>query len=57
MAPHAVEPEYLELVAPDTLEPLPRVDGEALLAVAARVGSTRLIDSTTLTTTPNGRPH
>jgi pantoate--beta-alanine ligase len=44
-----VEPEYLEVVGPDDLRPLARVDGEALLAVAARVGPTRLIDNTILT--------
>jgi pantoate--beta-alanine ligase len=43
-----VEPEYLELVRPDDLAPIERVDGEALLAVAAHVGTTRLIDNTTL---------
>jgi pantoate--beta-alanine ligase len=43
-----VEPEYLELVRPDDLGPIERVDGEALLAVAAHVGTTRLIDNTTL---------
>jgi pantoate--beta-alanine ligase len=40
-----VEPEYLELVAPDTLAPLERIDGEALALVAARVGPARLIDN------------
>jgi pantoate--beta-alanine ligase len=41
-----VEPEYLELVAPDTLAPLSAIDGEAILAlIAARVGPTRLIDN------------
>jgi pantoate--beta-alanine ligase len=40
-----VEPEYLELVHPDTLEPVERLDGRALLAVAARVGPARLIDN------------
>jgi pantoate--beta-alanine ligase len=40
-----VTPEYLELVSPDTLEPVHRVDAEALVLVAARVGSTRLIDN------------
>jgi pantoate--beta-alanine ligase len=43
-----VEPEYLELVRADDLAPIERVDGEALLAVAAHVGTTRLIDNTTL---------
>jgi pantoate--beta-alanine ligase len=49
MAPFDVEPEYLALVSPDTLEPIERLDQPALLAVAARVGSTRLIDNVTLT--------
>ncbi len=48
MCPFAVEPEYLALVDPDTLEPLERLDGDALLAIAARVGEVRLIDNTTL---------
>ncbi len=56
MRPHAVEPEYLALVHTDTLAPLDRIDGEALLAVAARVGRTRLIDNVTLTPpSSNGR--
>jgi pantoate--beta-alanine ligase len=48
MAPFDVEPEYLALVSPQTLEPIARLDEPALLAVAARVGSTRLIDNLTL---------
>jgi pantoate--beta-alanine ligase len=50
---HRVEPEYLELVSPADLAPVARVDGETLLAVAARVGDTRLIDNTILSV--NGR--
>jgi pantoate--beta-alanine ligase len=59
MASFAVEPEYLALVDPDTLEPVTRLDEPALLAVAANVGATRLIDNLTLqpiavpTITPN----
>ncbi|MBA3808016.1 MAG: pantoate--beta-alanine ligase [Solirubrobacterales bacterium] len=45
----SVSAEYLALVDPETLEPLERLDGEALLAVAARVGEVRLIDNTILT--------
>ncbi|NJK76741.1 MAG: bifunctional pantoate--beta-alanine ligase/(d)CMP kinase [Richelia sp. CSU_2_1] len=41
----AVELEYAELVNPDTLTPLEVVATAGLLAVAARVGSTRLIDN------------
>jgi pantoate--beta-alanine ligase len=49
MEPFDVEPEYLELVSPDTLAPLARVDGEALAVVAARVGPARLIDNVPIT--------
>ena len=45
MAPFAVEPEYLALVDPDTLEPVTRLARPALLAIAAHVGDTRLIDN------------
>jgi pantoate--beta-alanine ligase len=41
-----VEPEYLELVAPDTFAAVRRIDGDpVLVAVAARVGDVRLIDN------------
>ena len=53
MAPHDVEPEYLALVDPDTLAPVQRIDRDVLVAVAARVGATRLIDNTLIG--PNGR--
>jgi pantoate--beta-alanine ligase len=50
MAELGVEPEYLALVRPDDLRPVDRVDGAGpvLVAVAARVGPTRLIDNTIL---------
>ena len=54
MHDHGVEPDYLELVSTDDLSPVARVDGQALLAVAARVGPTRLIDNTILSA--NGKP-
>ncbi|HIK43288.1 MAG TPA: bifunctional pantoate--beta-alanine ligase/(d)CMP kinase, partial [Leptolyngbyaceae cyanobacterium M65_K2018_010] len=41
-------PQYVELVHPDTLVPLARVDSIGLLAVAAQLGKTRLIDNTVL---------
>ncbi|WP_127473974.1 pantoate--beta-alanine ligase [Microbacterium sulfonylureivorans] len=47
-----IDPEYLELRSPDDLRELDRVDGEALLAVAARVGAARLIDNRILEATP-----
>jgi pantoate--beta-alanine ligase len=46
-----VEPEYVALVEPDTLEPIEQLTGEALLAIAARVGRVRLIDNTLLSAT------
>src|ERR687887_111666 len=54
MHARGVEPDYLELVSTDDLSPIARVDGEALLAVAARVGPTRLIDNTILSTNGKG---
>ena len=40
-----VEPEYIELVDPDSLDPLQEAVSGAVLAIAARVGETRLIDN------------
>ncbi|HSH45813.1 MAG TPA: pantoate--beta-alanine ligase [Longimicrobiales bacterium] len=40
-----VEPEYIELVDPEELEPVDDAGPETVLAVAARVGETRLIDN------------
>jgi pantoate--beta-alanine ligase len=57
MIPFGVEPEYLELVSPDTLEPVERLREPALLAVAARIGSTRLIDNTLLYPNLPAKPH
>jgi pantoate--beta-alanine ligase len=54
MRGRGIEPEYLELVRTDDLHPVARVDGDVLLAVAARVGGTRLIDNTILRS--NGHP-
>ncbi len=53
-----IEPEYVALVDGETLEPLARVEGTALLALAARVGEVRLIDNVVLSrtqSTPTGR--
>ena len=41
-------PEYCELVSADTLVPLEVVENSALLLVAARFGSVRLIDNANL---------
>ena len=47
--------DYLVLVHPATLEDVPEwYRGEALLAVAGRVGTTRLIDNLPITVGPNG---
>jgi pantoate--beta-alanine ligase len=43
-----VQPEYLELRSAHDLSPAERVNGNTLLAVAARVGRARLIDNTML---------
>jgi len=42
----SVECDYLALVDPDTFEPITTLNGRVLVAVAARVGPTRLIDNT-----------
>ena len=41
----AAQLDYCRIVDPDTLEDIPNVDRGALVAVAARVGTTRLIDN------------
>jgi pantoate--beta-alanine ligase len=40
-----VEPQYLSVVDPDTLEPVQEVAGRVLVVVAARIGPARLIDN------------
>lgn len=45
----AVRLDYLEIVDPSTLEALERIERRALLAIAAFVGKTRLIDNDVLT--------
>ena len=49
LAEALIELEYIAIVDPMTFEPVPVVDGHALVAIAARVGRTRLIDNTLLT--------
>jgi pantoate--beta-alanine ligase len=49
-----VEAEYVALVDPETFQPLESLAGEALLAIAARVGAVRLIDNTVLSAQPTG---
>jgi pantoate--beta-alanine ligase len=50
MTDFGVEPEYLELVSPESLEPVTTVNGRVLVAVAARIGGTRLIDNALIET-------
>lgn len=56
LARYEVEPEYLALVCTDTLAPVDHIEGEVLVALAARVGPARLIDNTVITANSNGRP-
>jgi pantoate--beta-alanine ligase len=51
MAAHDVEPEYVALVDPDSFQPIDTVNGRVLVAVAARLGETRLIDNVLIETT------
>lgn len=43
-----IEPEYVKLVNTETMENVDRVENEALLAMAVRIGKTRLIDNIVL---------
>jgi pantoate--beta-alanine ligase len=49
LAGAAIETEYLELVDPEELAPVTRIEGPVLVAVAARVGGARLIDNVIVT--------
>ena len=48
--------DYAEVVDASTLEPITRIDGETLVAVAARVGRARLIDNITIVPDLEGLP-
>jgi pantoate--beta-alanine ligase len=50
MAAEGVQPEYLAVVDPDTLEGVELVAGRVLVVVAARVGPARLIDNVLIDT-------
>jgi len=43
-----VKIDYIELVDPDTMEPVKLIDGPVLLLVAAALGETRLLDNATI---------
>src|SRR6185437_4607567 len=49
LATARIEPEYLAIVAADTMEPVTVIEGNVLVAVAARVGTVRLIDNVPIT--------
>jgi pantoate--beta-alanine ligase len=51
----SVRLDYLEIVDPDSLDPVSEVRQTALVAVAAFVGNTRLIDNLLLTGEPQSR--
>lgn len=51
------EVEYVELVDPETLKPVSRIERPALLAIAARISGTRLIDNLILDPATAGIDH
>jgi pantoate--beta-alanine ligase len=46
----AIDPEYLEFVNAGSLEPVSDINGDVIAVIAARVGTTRLIDNQPLST-------
>jgi pantoate--beta-alanine ligase len=50
----SVELDYAEVVDAADLGPVTRIEGDVLVAVAARVGRARLIDNMTVSVTPSG---
>ena len=49
LAEAGIVPEYLAVVAADTMEPVTSVQDDVLVAVAAQIGSVRLIDNVPIT--------
>jgi pantoate--beta-alanine ligase len=47
-----IEPEYLAIVNPETMQPVAAIQGDVLALVAARLGTTRLIDNTLIAGEP-----
>ena len=43
-----VRVEYIAIAEPESLSPVSTVDGRTIVAIAARIGSTRLIDNINL---------
>jgi pantoate--beta-alanine ligase len=48
-----IEPDYVEFVSSDTLEPVATIDRDVLVVLAAHVGDTRLIDNQLIRLSPN----
>ncbi len=48
----AIDLDYVECVDAESLEPMEAIDRPVLVALAARIGATRLIDNVVLTPTP-----
>jgi pantoate--beta-alanine ligase len=48
MERRGVSPEYVALVRPSDLAPVQTLDADTLVAIAARIGETRLIDNTVI---------
>ncbi|WP_342596868.1 pantoate--beta-alanine ligase [Cyanobacterium aponinum UTEX 3222] len=46
-----IQLQYVEVVEPETLQPLTEISDSALIAIAAYIGNTRLIDNVILTVT------
>ena len=55
LAEQGIVPEYFAAVSADTLEPLTRITGETLVAIAARLGDVRLIDNVIVHPGPHER--
>jgi pantoate--beta-alanine ligase len=51
-----IEIEYVDAVDAQTLQPIKTLDRTVVVAIAARVGTTRLIDNITLGVTESGEP-
>ena len=49
LAAARIAPEYLAIVAADTMEPVTSIEEDVLVAIAARVGPVRLIDNVPIT--------
>ena len=50
-----IDPDYLEIVSADTLTLVDRIEGDVLAVIAARVGTTRLIDNQLIRTPTHHR--